>query len=513
MGKPSSTRLSKQQSQDSLSSSITKSSKSKKDKKMGRKHKKRSKHNKIHKANEKLREHKSKQNKIEKLKKVFNDLRNQSNQNIDSPCDNTVIVLDDTIINENLSKKRKLSELNILESDNKCIKLTNDIPVVIPDNDVLIVSTTPRKNLNTAPKDCSTPLAKSTESIPQNNNTVEAENFNRDVDNLTKEINRDSYLTIDLTTESNITKTDCNTVIDLDNTNDNHECTFVSASNSSLSISGESNVTILQNPKRKMAGGQRMSSFVNHISKLNASDKGKLLELITENIFNGCKVPRKIKKNISMLKGQTNRATETVEDTYIKEVILGERQSRNSIGSNIYNPEKDERKKSGLRMIVVDGSNVAMEHGKGRVFSVKGLKICIDYFLRRGHVVKAFVPRFRCKFGKSTEPRLLDELERRGLVVYTPSREIQGRMVTSYDDRYIVQCAAEFDGVIVSGDNYRDLHRENPRWRFVIENRVLPFTWVNDMIMFPRDPLGRNGPSLETLLKHPPDTKNPKRAI
>lgn len=69
--------------------------------------------------------------------------------------------------------------------------------------------------------------------------------------------------------------------------------------------------------------------------------------------------------------------------------------------------------------------------------------------------------------------------------------------------RYIVQCAAEFDGVIVTGDNYRDLLQENPRWRFVIENRLLPFTWVNDMIMFPRDPLGRNGPTLEQFLRHP----------
>lgn len=69
-------------------------------------------------------------------------------------------------------------------------------------------------------------------------------------------------------------------------------------------------------------------------------------------------------------------------------------------------------------------------------------------------------------------------------------------------NRYIVQCAAEFDGVIVSGDNYRDLLSENPKWRFIIENRLLPFTWVDDMIMFPRDPLGRNGPTLERFLKH-----------
>lgn len=135
---------------------------------------------------------------------------------------------------------------------------------------------------------------------------------------------------------------------------------------------------------------------------------------------------------------------------------------------------------------------------------MKGLKICIDYFLKRGHTVKAFVPRFRCKYGKSSEPRYLDVLERQGLVIYTPSREIQGKMINSYDDRYILQTAAEFDGVVVSGDNYRDLINENPKWRFVIENRVLPFTWVDDMIIFPKDPLGRYGPTLEQLLRHSP---------
>lgn len=72
--------------------------------------------------------------------------------------------------------------------------------------------------------------------------------------------------------------------------------------------------------------------------------------------------------------------------------------------------------------------------------------------------------------------------------------------------RYIIQCAAEFDGVVVSGDNYRDLINENKRWRYIIENRILPFTWVNNMIMFPKDPFGRGGPTLETLLKHPTPT-------
>nr|XP_034826396.1 probable ribonuclease ZC3H12D [Maniola hyperantus] len=303
-------------------------------------------------------------------------------------------------------------------------------------------------------------------------------------------------------------------------------------------MSGDSDVTVVNIGRRKdRVNSTQMKNFLNAITKMDSSQKGTLLDLMAQRIFNGCNGPS-TKNSLHSLKIGATRAPESVEDTYIKQVILGRQASRNSIGSNIYNPERDIRNKTGLRMVVIDGSNVAMQHSRGRVFSVKGLKICIDYFVQRGHVVRAFVPQFRCKAGKSTDGKLLSQLERQGLVVFTPSREIQGRLInsyddrsvttfilysvlretrvftplreiqgrliTSYDDRYIVQCAAEFDSVIVSGDNYRDLLLENPRWRHVIENRLLQFTWVGDMIMFPRDPLGRSGPTLEQFLRHPP---------
>lgn len=62
-----------------------------------------------------------------------------------------------------------------------------------------------------------------------------------------------------------------------------------------------------------------------------------------------------------IFQAQSTRATETVEDVYIKEVILGQSKSRNSIGSNIYNPEVDLKNRTGLRRIIIDGSNVAMQ--------------------------------------------------------------------------------------------------------------------------------------------------------
>lgn len=37
--------------------------------------------------------------------------------------------------------------------------------------------------------------------------------------------------------------------------------------------------------------------------------------------------------------------------------------------------------------------------------------------------------------------------------------------------RYIVQIATEYQGIIVSNDNYRDLQQENPIWKETIEKR------------------------------------------
>ncbi|XP_019638283.1 PREDICTED: NEDD4-binding protein 1-like [Branchiostoma belcheri] len=152
-----------------------------------------------------------------------------------------------------------------------------------------------------------------------------------------------------------------------------------------------------------------------------------------------------------------------------------------------------------LRPVVIDGSNVAMSHGK-RNFSSRGIALCVEYFWKRGHRdITVFVPNFRK--GASTESYLLIELEEKGLLSFTPSRRIKGRTVASYDDRYIVRLAAEKGGVIVSNDNYRDLLDESEAWRDVIENRLLLFTFVGDRFMPPDDPFGRNGPSLDDLLR------------
>ena len=149
---------------------------------------------------------------------------------------------------------------------------------------------------------------------------------------------------------------------------------------------------------------------------------------------------------------------------------------------------------------------LSLSHGKNAVFSCRGIAIAVDWFRKRGHRVSVFVPNWRKEASKPDTPiidqEILAQLEKDGVLSYTPSRRIQGKLVQCYDDRFIVKLALETDGVIVSNDNFRDLQEDVPDWKNFIERRLLMYTFANeDIFMPPDDPLGRHGPSLEEFLR------------
>ncbi|XP_043484541.1 uncharacterized protein LOC122512652 [Leptopilina heterotoma] len=151
-----------------------------------------------------------------------------------------------------------------------------------------------------------------------------------------------------------------------------------------------------------------------------------------------------------------------------------------------------------LREIVIDGPNVARAYTRGKYFSQTGLKIVIDFFKNRGHKVVAFIP----QHVRSRNREMLEDLNRDGYVVFTPSRKAGSKIITPYDDRYVLEYATKCNGIIISNDQYKDLYQEKPEWRDTIENCILPPTFVGDHLMFPDDPLGRNGPKLDAFLRH-----------
>ncbi|KAJ3597953.1 hypothetical protein NHX12_001468 [Muraenolepis orangiensis] len=171
-----------------------------------------------------------------------------------------------------------------------------------------------------------------------------------------------------------------------------------------------------------------------------------------------------------------------------------------------------------LKAVVIDGSNVAMSHGNKEVFSCQGILLAVNYFLLRGHTaITVFVPSWRKEQPRPdaqiTDQYVLTELEKRKILVFTPSRRVSGKRVVCYDDRYIVRLAYDSDAVIVSNDTYQDLQAERPEWRKCIEERLLMYSFVNDKFMPPDDPLGRHGPSLDNFLRKRPLVSEPNKPL
>ncbi|BES96855.1 Zc3h12a-like Ribonuclease NYN domain [Nesidiocoris tenuis] len=146
-------------------------------------------------------------------------------------------------------------------------------------------------------------------------------------------------------------------------------------------------------------------------------------------------------------------------------------------------------RETNLRPIVIDGSNVSYQNG---IFSGKRLEICIRAFQNAGHEVKAFMPQFRTMHSLTRFAEILDELVDGGDLILTPSHSVDGRMLTPYDDRYIVEYADIVGAVIVSRDRFQDLLKENPSLENTIK-RTLRFRWIDDQIFFPIHPSSSGG--------------------
>ncbi|GIY40505.1 hypothetical protein CDAR_456941 [Caerostris darwini] len=161
-----------------------------------------------------------------------------------------------------------------------------------------------------------------------------------------------------------------------------------------------------------------------------------------------------------------------------------------------------------LRPIVIHGNNVALTHGRRTTFSCKGIKIAVEFFLKRGHEVTAFALEFR-RFAKSTsvpttDQSLLDQLQKDGHLVFIPSRKVQDKRFSCYENWFVVDLASRTGGVILSNGNFKDVVQKNEEFRQVVEERLLMYCFVGDEFMIPPDPLGRYGPKLEEFLSFPP---------
>ncbi|CAO2594369.1 NEDD4-binding protein 1 [Lemmus lemmus] len=163
---------------------------------------------------------------------------------------------------------------------------------------------------------------------------------------------------------------------------------------------------------------------------------------------------------------------------------------------------RNEPGRADLKHIVIDGSNVAFAHGLHKFFSCRGIAIAVEYFWKLGHRhITVFVPQWRTRrHPNATEQHFLTQLKELGILALTPSRTVFGERIASHDDRFLLHLADKTGGVIVSNDNFREFVTESVSWREIIAERLLQYTFVEDIFMVPDDPLGRNGPRLEEFL-------------
>ncbi|XP_053310668.1 endoribonuclease ZC3H12A [Spea bombifrons] len=205
-----------------------------------------------------------------------------------------------------------------------------------------------------------------------------------------------------------------------------------------------------------------------------------------------------------LVKHGANTERETVSDESLDSLLV----PQGDLGTRTTQSSTSVEDSSGnnLRPVVIDGSNVAMSHGNKEVFSCRGILLAVNFFLERGHTdITVFVPSWRKEQHRPevpiTDQHILTELEKKKILVFTPSRRVGGKRLVCYDDRFIVKLAFKCDGVIVSNDTYRDLQSEKVEWKKFIEERLLMYSFVNDIFMPPDDPLGRHGPTLDDFLR------------
>lgn len=119
-------------------------------------------------------------------------------------------------------------------------------------------------------------------------------------------------------------------------------------------------------------------------------------------------------------------------------------------------------------MIVIDAQNIAMKHGKDKVFSVKGIQIAVNYWNKNGHRVVGFLPEYLFDYEevanqkkmkdmglKDVKPQkipddviLMNKLKQNDFLISTPSQD--------YDDSYCIQYARKMNAYMVTNDKFRD---------------------------------------------------------
>ncbi|XP_051501691.1 protein KHNYN isoform X2 [Myxocyprinus asiaticus] len=249
------------------------------------------------------------------------------------------------------------------------------------------------------------------------------------------------------------------------------------------------------------------------LENLDLPDINPNVQLMNPHIHSGSSHPQSAPQNLHLIFPKVPNISSLQQHVNLPK----QRQGKSATASVVTGPQRfleglkmpfklelsDDPGNSMLRQIIIDGSNVAMSHGLGVFFSCRGIALAVQHFWGKGHrKITVFVPQWRQKKHHNIkEKQYLTELQDLGLLSFTPSREVEGKRINSYDDRFMLALAQKTNGVIVTNDNLRDLVDESPAWRDIIKKSLLQYVFAGDLFMLPDDPMGRGGPHLNDFLQ------------
>lgn len=105
------------------------------------------------------------------------------------------------------------------------------------------------------------------------------------------------------------------------------------------------------------------------------------------------------------------------------------------------------------RLVLIDGTDVALRNGKQSTFSVSDLETCLNK-LSANNETYAIVPQFRLKNAYSSDNRRLQNLQTMRKVIITPGKTLNNTILTCNPRAFLLDIAKEFNAAIVSNDNF-----------------------------------------------------------
>ena len=151
----------------------------------------------------------------------------------------------------------------------------------------------------------------------------------------------------------------------------------------------------------------------------------------------------------------------------------------------------DKKLLDSLPKVILDGQNIAFNHGEKRAkelnqskhFSYEGLKLCFETLYRRGFKAEIVMPSFQLREKRTKQ------YDKTGIVNYLKQFnifvEVNGYESNKRDDLFILQHAFNNNSSIISNDQYRNKLEELSQneyqiWKPWLDENRFGFEFIND---------------------------------